>query len=78
MNILFKKQVLQKAISNPKNEWNILLSWLFTQQKEYDKAFVQERRFFKETIQVLQEFLTWVKFPITQKTSMLQKNVLIL
>ena len=47
VNILFKKQVLQKAISNPKNEWNILLSWLFTQQKEYDKAFVQEKALFQ-------------------------------
>ena len=40
-NILFRKTLLKKAISNPKKEWNILLSWLFAQQKEYGKAFNQ-------------------------------------
>ncbi|WP_445748235.1 tetratricopeptide repeat protein [Polaribacter sp.] len=45
-NILFRKAVLQKSIKNPKNEWNILLSWLFIQQKEYEKAFVQEKALF--------------------------------
>lgn len=42
-NILFRKTVLQKSLKNPKNEWNILLSWLFIQQKEYEKAFIQEK-----------------------------------
>lgn len=45
-NILFRKTVLQKSLKNPKNEWNILLSWLFIQQKEYEKAFVQEKALF--------------------------------
>lgn len=45
-NILFRKTLLKKSISNPKNEWNILLSWLFIQQKEYEKAFVQEKALF--------------------------------
>ncbi|WP_105046691.1 tetratricopeptide repeat protein [Polaribacter gangjinensis] len=45
-NILFRKAVLQKSLNNPKNEWNILLSWLFIQQKEYEKAFVQEKALF--------------------------------
>ena len=45
-NILFRKAVLQKSLKNPKKEWNILLSWLFIQQKEYVKAFVQEKALF--------------------------------
>jgi len=45
-NLLFKKTLLQKSISNPKNVWNLLLSWLFTQQKEYRKAFIQEKAVF--------------------------------
>ena len=42
-NILFKKVLIKKSVSNPKNVWNQLLSWLFVQQKEYDKALVQEK-----------------------------------
>lgn len=42
-NILLKKVVLRKSISQPKNVWNQILSWLFIQQKEYAKAFIQEK-----------------------------------
>lgn len=42
-NILFKKTLLRKSASNPKDVWNLLLSWLFAQQKDYGKAFIQEK-----------------------------------
>ena len=42
-NILFKKALIKKSVSNPKNIWNQLLSWLFIQQKEYEKALIQEK-----------------------------------
>lgn len=45
-NIAFKKSLLKKSVSNPKDAWNKLLSWLFTKQKEYNKAFIQERALF--------------------------------
>ncbi len=46
-NVLFKKSLLRKSASNPKDVWNTLLSWLFTQQKEYNKAFIQEKALFQ-------------------------------
>lgn len=46
-NILFKKALIRKSVRNPKDVWNTLLSWLFIQQKEYDKAFIQEKALFK-------------------------------
>ena len=46
-NILFKKLLLKRAQNNPNNSWNILLSWLYMQQKEYNKAFIQEKSLFK-------------------------------
>ena len=46
-NVLFRKTVLRKSVSNPKKEWNILLSWLFAQQKEYQKALIQEKALFQ-------------------------------
>lgn len=42
-NILFKKALLRRSASNPKNEWNDLLSWLFTKQKDYGKALIQQK-----------------------------------
>ena len=46
-NNLFRKALLRKSVSNPKKEWNILLSWLFAQQKQFEKAFIQEKALFQ-------------------------------
>ena len=46
-NILFKKLLLKRSQNNPKDAWNILLSWLYLQQKEYGKALVQEKSLYK-------------------------------
>ena len=46
-NILFRKTLLRKSASHPKDVWNVLLSWLFAQQKEYGKAYVQERALYQ-------------------------------
>lgn len=46
-NIIFKKTLLRKSASQPKNIWNALLSWLFIQQKEYEKALVQEKALYQ-------------------------------
>ncbi|ARV07054.1 hypothetical protein BTO04_10300 [Polaribacter sp. SA4-10] len=45
-NILFRKTLLRKSVSKPKDVWNVLLSWLFTQQKDYGKALIQEKALF--------------------------------
>ncbi len=42
-NILFKNFLLKRAQDNPKDAWNILLSWLYIQQKDYGKALIQEK-----------------------------------
>ncbi|UAM97830.1 hypothetical protein K8354_16295 [Polaribacter litorisediminis] len=57
-NILFRKTLLRKAASNPKNEWNILLSWLFAQQKEYEKAFTQEKALYQRNPTDLSEIFS--------------------
>ena len=46
-NILFRKTLLRKSASNPKDVWNVLLSWLFTQQKQYGKALIQEKALYQ-------------------------------
>ncbi|MEE9408850.1 MAG: tetratricopeptide repeat protein [Polaribacter sp.] len=46
-NILFRKTLLRKSASNPKDVWNVLLSWLFAQQKNYSKALIQEKALYQ-------------------------------
>ncbi len=57
-NIALKKSLLRKSISNPKNVWNELLSWLFSKQKEYRKAFIQEKALFKRNPEYLENINT--------------------
>ncbi|MGV8945365.1 MAG: tetratricopeptide repeat protein [Lutibacter sp.] len=52
-NILLKKLLLKRAQNNPNSNWNILLSWLFVQQKEYDKALIQEKALHKRDLKNL-------------------------
>jgi tetratricopeptide (TPR) repeat protein len=57
-NILFRKTLLRKSASNPKNIWNHLLSWLFTQQKDYRKALIQEKALFQRKANNLSTIFT--------------------
>jgi tetratricopeptide (TPR) repeat protein len=46
-NLQLKKTLLQRSQKNPDVLYNELLSWLFIQQKEYKKAFTQEKAIYK-------------------------------
>ena len=50
VNILFRKTLLRKSASNPKDIWNELLSWLFIQQKDYGKALTQEKALYQRSL----------------------------
>lgn len=54
-NQLFKNLVLKRLQKKPKNAWNQLLSWLFIQQKDYFKAFIQERALYNRSQQSLEK-----------------------
>lgn len=45
-NILFRKILLKKIQLEPNLLWNDMLSWLFIQQKDFKKAFTQEKAIF--------------------------------
>ncbi|TXD50012.1 tetratricopeptide repeat protein [Polaribacter sp. IC073] len=57
-NILFRKTLLRKSASNPKDVWNTLLSWLFTQQKDYTKALIQEKALYQRKPEDLSAIFT--------------------
>lgn len=46
-NQIFRRLLLQRSQQNPDVLYNELLSWLFIQQKEFKKAFVQEKAIYK-------------------------------
>jgi len=52
-NILFRKLLLKRLQGNPSNTWNMLLSWLYMQQKDYHKSFIQETAIYKRNLEDL-------------------------
>ncbi len=56
-NIILRKLLLKKLQQNPDLLYNEMLSWLFIQQKDFDKAFAQERAIFKRGENNLQGIL---------------------
>ncbi|MDR5589110.1 tetratricopeptide repeat protein [Christiangramia sp. SM2212] len=56
-NIIFRKLLLKRLQEEPQLLYNEMLSWLFIQQKDFDKAFAQERAIFKRGENSLQGIL---------------------
>ena len=53
-NTLLKKALLKNLQTTPYTFWNEQLSWLFVQQKEFNKAFIQEKAIYKREDETLQ------------------------
>lgn len=66
-NIALKKALLRKSVSNPKNVWNEMLSWLFSRQKEYSKAFIQEKALFNRDPAYLENIITLGRIAFNDK-----------
>ena len=53
-NQLFKNVLLKKLQTKPNPLWNQWLSWLYVQQNDFKKAFVQEKAVYRRTPESLQ------------------------
>ena len=53
-NQLFKKVLLKKLQTKPNPLWNQWLSWLYVQQNDFKKAFIQEKAVYRRTPESLQ------------------------
>ena len=53
-NQLFKNVLLKKLQSTPNTLWNQWLSWLYVQQKDFKKAFIQEKAVYRRTPETMQ------------------------
>lgn len=56
-NLILKKLLLKKIQTQPDTYWYELLSWLFVQEKEYDKSFTQEKALYKRNPESLDRII---------------------
>lgn len=75
-NILLRKVLLKKAQTQPDILWNQLLSWLFIQQKDYIKAFAQEKAIFKRKQETIIGITDLANITISEGNSDVAKEVL--
>jgi tetratricopeptide (TPR) repeat protein len=66
-NSTLRTLLLKRLQNNPQNSWNELLSWLFMQQKEFDKALIQEKALFKRNANNLNEIIEIGKIAFDEK-----------
>ena len=62
-----KKTLLIKTQKTPDNYWNQFLSWLYVQQKEFGKAFIQERAIYKRNPDSFYNIVALAKLAINDK-----------
>ncbi|MFD2563747.1 tetratricopeptide repeat protein [Aquimarina rubra] len=66
-NVIFRKLLIKKLQQNPDIIFNEMLSWLFVQQKDFKKAFIQEKAIYKRKDQGLQGILDLARIAIGAK-----------
>ena len=75
-NQIFKKLLLKRSQKNPDLLYNRLLSWLFVQQKEYTKAFAQEKAIAKRSGGDMQGVINLAGIVIEEKEPETAKEIL--
>lgn len=75
-NLLLKKILLRKIQKEPNLLWNEMLSWLFVQQKDYSKAFAQERAIFKRNPESLTRIMELALITIDEHQIEVAKDIL--
>lgn len=66
-NIILRKTLLQELQKDPNITYNELLSWLFIQQKDFKKAFIQEKAIYKRTDEDLRGIANLAVITIAEK-----------
>ena len=69
-NSILRKILLKKIQTDPNFKWNDLLSWLFIQQKDYKKAFTQEKAIYKRQMESLRSNRRISKYCLHTETAM--------
>jgi len=75
-NDIFRKTLLRRSQSNPDILYNELLSWLFIQQKQYDRAFTQLTAIYRRTMENMQGLIDLGMIAIDEKEYPIAKDIL--
>ncbi|MCH9660996.1 MAG: tetratricopeptide repeat protein [Bacteroidetes bacterium] len=67
-NVILRRTLLRKLQDNPDILFNELLSWLFIQQKDYKKAFIQEKAIYKRTDEDLRGIIDLLRIAIEEES----------
>ncbi|NNM23937.1 MAG: tetratricopeptide repeat protein [Flavobacteriaceae bacterium] len=66
-NAMLRKTLLKKIQQRPELLFNELLSWLFIQQKEFKKAFIQEKAIYKRSDEDLRGIVDLLRIAIEEE-----------
>lgn len=72
---LLRKSLLVKAQKTQDIYWNEFLSWFFVQQKQYDRAFAQEKAIFKRNDEDLSNILNLAGLTVEEGDYVLAKEI---
>ena len=71
-----KKALLLKTQKTQDIFWNQFMSWFFVQQKDYGKAFIQEKAIFKRNPEYFINIINLAQLTIQEKESETAQNIL--
>ncbi|WP_025741289.1 tetratricopeptide repeat protein [Aquimarina pacifica] len=66
-NVIFRKLLIKKLQQQPNIVYNEMLSWLFVQQKEFKKAFTQEKAIYKRKAEGPDGIIDLARIAIAEK-----------
>jgi tetratricopeptide (TPR) repeat protein len=75
-NLLLKKIILKKDQQEPNILWNNMLSWLFIQQKDFSKAFIQEKAIFNRRPESLERIVELYNIAMNEDDNDVAKEIL--
>ncbi len=75
-NESLRKALVLKTQKNQDLFWNQFLSWFYVQQKEFDKAFIQEKAIYKRNQESLSNIVNLAQLAIEEKNEETAKEIL--
>jgi tetratricopeptide (TPR) repeat protein len=75
-NSLLKKIILKKDQQEPNVIWNDMLSWLFIQQRDFGKAFIQEKAIFNRKPESLLRIVELYNVAMNEDDNQVTKEIL--
>jgi tetratricopeptide (TPR) repeat protein len=75
-NGILRKVLLKKIQEQPNIIWNQLLSWLYVQQKDYAKAFAQEKAIFKRQPETLRGVIDIANLTLEEDKPEISEDIL--